>query len=69
MLGAKKKFNGIDFNGKVFADSGIESIRLPSTLRNIGDNLFKNCKKLKQVEFPQQLESIGERSFFGAGIV
>lgn len=35
----------------VFANSGLESIVIPSTVTHLGKNAFKNCSKLTNVEF------------------
>ena len=34
---------------KCFNDSGIEKITLPSTLREIGENVFNTCPNLKTI--------------------
>lgn len=48
----------------------IESIEIPSSVREIGVEAFCNCRKLKQVVFAKGswLEKIGERSFKNTGI-
>ena len=43
---------GVEFIGqRCFNESGIESIRLPSTLRAVEQYTFQLCKNLKRVEF------------------
>lgn len=46
-LGVKNVANGNKYEGLVFAHSAIESITLPSTLRDIGQNTFGQCEQLK----------------------
>lgn len=46
--------------------AGITSVSLPSSIRNIGDKAFMNCKRLETVTFPTNLmSSIGESAFSG----
>ena len=54
--------------GKVFLNSALESIRLPSTLKGIECNTFENCKNLKSVWLPDKLERIGKQCFRGSGL-
>ena len=51
-----------------FHYSGIESIRLPSTLKRLETNTFENCKNLKRIEIPNGVEYIGKECFEGSGI-
>ena len=37
----------------VFERSTLSGITLPATLKVIGANTFKNCKRLGSIEFPQ----------------
>ena len=51
-----------------FQESGLESVKFPSTLRRIKCNTFLNCEKLKSVSLPEGLEYIGECCFSGTGL-
>ena len=55
------------FHG-VFADSGVESVTLPSTLKQLGWQAFKGCKNLKRVQIPQRLEYVGTECFSESGL-
>ena len=44
--------------------SGLESVRLPPTLRVLEEDTFSQCEELRDVTFPNGLESIGRFSFF-----
>ena len=52
----------------VFFESGIEEIRLPSTLKTLEALTFCKCKNLKIVEFSEGLEKIGVMAFAKSGI-
>ena len=52
----------------VFQDSAIEEVTLPSTLRKIEYNAFRNCKYLKSIALPRNLEKIGTGCFQESGI-
>ena len=47
----------------VFEDSSIEKVELPSTLRRIEYNTFRNCKNLKSISLPETLEHINKWCF------
>lgn len=49
--------------GEVFSGCAVESIRLPSTLRRIEAETFKDYKNLKRVELPNCVEYIGDYCF------
>ena len=68
MLGAYEVIGEKKFVGKVFLNSALESIRLPSTLKDIECNTFENCKNLKSVWLPDKLERIGKQCFRGSGL-
>lgn len=52
--------NGTEYIGnRCFQDSGIEQIKLPSTLKKIDAYTFCDCKSLKDVEIPNGVEHIG----------
>ena len=46
----------------------MESVKLPSTLKEIHYNAFFKCANLKQVDFPQAVEIIGEQCFYQSGL-
>lgn len=48
-----------EFEGMVFAASGVEDVRVPSTVRVIGSRAFVWCSDLKRVEFSEGVESFG----------
>ena len=52
----------------VFEGSALESIILSSTLKRIACSAFEDCKNLKNIEFPDGLESIGMRAFANCGL-
>lgn len=43
--------------------SGLEEIVLPDTIEIIGDQAFRDCKKLKKVTFPKNLKKIEDGAF------
>lgn len=43
--------------------SDVESVRLPSTLKKLGNYAFYNCRMLKEVFLPSSLMSIGSDAF------
>lgn len=43
----------------------IESVELPDSMISIGDEAFKDCKKLKHVDFGKGIEDIGKDTIFG----
>lgn len=57
-----------DSRGVAFVESGIEEVTLPSTLKRLEIGTFNNCKNLKGICLPEQLEFIGEECFFACGI-
>lgn len=46
----------------------MKSIRIPSTLREIKANTFRECTHLRSVEFSEGLAKIGSYAFSGSGI-
>ena len=57
----------MDLNG-VFEESGLESVRLPSTLKVVEVKTFAKCKDLKSVEFSEGLKRIELMAFLGSGL-
>ena len=47
-----------------FEMTNIASIRLPSTLEYIEDNVFRQCNNLTTITFPKNLKQIGSNCFF-----
>lgn len=47
----------------------LRAIRLPSSLRIIGDYAFYGCRKLKEISFAGSVERIGSGAFMGCGSV
>ena len=68
VLGDEYKDEGGKWIGMVFAGSGLESIRIPSTLKVIELQTFFECKKLKSVEFSEGLEEIRPLAFASCGV-
>lgn len=68
VLGEKFDSGGKEYNGMAFAKSGIESIRIPSSLKTIETTTFMECKSLKTVEFSEGPEKIGVGAFGKYGI-
>ena len=52
----------------VFQGSTIEEVTLPSTLKVIEYDAFRNCKNLKYITLPDGLGKIGMRCFYESGI-
>lgn len=60
---------GLETLGKrAFADSGLQSVRLPSTLRALQYGTFRGCEDLKEVQFSEGLESIESMCFTECGL-
>ena len=51
-----------------FQDSGLERVRLPSTLRKIGYRAFKACECLRSISLPDGLEQLGVQCFEKSGL-
>ena len=52
----------------VFQESALESVVLPSTLKRIEGNTFRECRGLEDVELPEGLEYIGKKCFKESGL-
>ena len=48
--------------------TALETVTLPSAIREIGDNAFEGCTSLKTVELPSTLMAIGEFAFKSSGL-
>ncbi len=46
-------------------NGAVETVTLPSTIRTIGANAFRQCQRLKSITIPDSVESIGDSAFFG----
>lgn len=60
VLGAKESFNGNTCDGHVFEESGLQSITIPSTLKQAECETFAGCKNLKKIEFLEGRETLGK---------
>lgn len=43
----------------------IKSVTLPSTITEIGEHAFTNCRSLETIQFPNKLRVIGNAAFYG----
>ena len=68
VLGAKQVTDGKEFEGEVFAYSAVESVLLPSTLKRVEAGTFRECKYLKSIDLPDNVEYIGSECFCNSGI-
>ena len=57
-----------DMTNGVFEESGLEDVRLPSTLKMIEHSAFEGCENLRRVQLPDGLTYIRSRCFFRAGL-
>ena len=53
----------IPSNYHVCSGVDVESVRLPSTLKKLGNYAFYNCRKLKEIYVPSRLMSVGSDVF------
>ena len=53
-----------------FASSDIESVLIPASVRNLGTEAFRGCRRLRRVELAEgsRLEAIGKQCFCESGI-
>lgn len=57
--------NGVTSIGTcAFAGSSLESIKIPFTLKEIGQSAFAFCKNLREVSIPNGVVEIGDMTFF-----
>lgn len=62
-LGAKEGRPGWTVEGEVFAQTAVEHIVLPSTLKRLEARTFFACKQLKTVEIQTGVEYVGKECF------
>ena len=59
-------------NGKphygVFAESALDDVRLPSTLKLIEYGAFESCGNLRAINLPENLEHVGKLCFWGSAL-
>ena len=67
-LGENERPKSGDYPCGVFEGSGLEDIRLPSTIHVIESCAFRHCKRLKYIELHNKLEVIKELSFSDSGL-
>ena len=54
----------------VFEYAGnITNVKLPESLRFIGDEAFANCPKFQRIQLPERLKTIGKRAFAGCELI
>ena len=68
VLGEKWRCGRTELEGMAFAASGVESVRIPSTLRVVETQTFYGCKNLRSVEFAEGLRKIGVGAFQDSGV-
>jgi hypothetical protein len=44
--------------------TSLESINIPSSLKNIGEEAFANCTSLSSIVIPDSVTSIGKNAFY-----
>ena len=50
-------------SGIIERRSSIKQITVPVGVTKLGDNAFRECKKLESVELPETIETIGDSAF------
>lgn len=77
VLPAHPEYNGIQYTlteipDGAFCDfsvtSKMTSIKIPNTVKTIGDQAFRGCNSLTSVEIPNSVTSIGEWAFAGTSM-
>ena len=63
VLGTEEYDLDDEINYGVFEDSGLNRVQLPSTLKRIEYCAFFDCKNLKNIRLPENLEYIGRGCF------
>lgn len=67
-LGGEWRSGEKSTEGAVFAGSGLESARIPSTVRGLEASTFFQCVHLRRVELAEGLERVGACAFQGSGV-
>lgn len=67
-FGTKETIERDTFEGEVLANTAIETIRLPSTLKRIDARMFYLCGRLRSAEISNGVEHIGKSCFSNSGI-
>ena len=58
------KYRVVSIGNSAFSDSGLKSISLPNSIKNIDDYSFAWCKNLISISIPESVKSIGECAFY-----
>ena len=58
---------GIEYLNGTFEDTGLQNIKLPSTLTDLGRNTFY-ASKIKNITIPENVTGIGYNCFYGSDI-
>ena len=56
-------------NDGLFMNCNISSIQIPTSVENIGQNVFKGCKHINNVVFPRSVNYIGPNVFNGCDAI
>lgn len=67
-LGIMEQDSDGELAGMAFAESGIESVQIPATLRKLEKRTFFQCRSLQSAEFSNGLAEIGAEAFAKSGI-
>lgn len=59
---------GVEIVSGFRASKNLWNVRLPSTLKEVGDRAFTYCEKLTAITFPVGLKRIGQYAFCGTGL-
>ena len=51
-----------------FANTPLQQVSFPATLREIGDNMFADTTALREINLPEGLLKIGDNAFAGSGL-
>ena len=55
----------VNITDEVFINSKVEDIKLPESLKMIGNKAFLSCKNLKKIDVPFGTEKVGNMAFCG----
>lgn len=67
-LGVNENFEEQYKYSGVFQESAVENVKLPAKLKRIALRVFQECKNLRKIELPGELESIGALCFYSSGL-